>query len=370
MKQVILARSKLLLEVEFWGMLSMRLELRPDPSCETFWTDGKTMGFNPTYSASLTTPERMFVVGHEVFHCADGHIWRFPGIQKGFSLEDSLKIWNEACDYAINPPLIQSGLTMPKGGLVDPRFYGKSAEEIFYKLLAEYRRNKKKPKGGGFGEIRPTPNKNDAAAEQQEWKQAVLQAARMTQGRGRLPEAIERLIDDIRNPAIDWRAATRKFLEQNARADFTYRMPNKRYVAMGMYMPSLRSERLPPVVVMGDSSGSLDDQESRQKIASEVVPIVQEARPEITYWICGDEEFQCSAEYQPDDHVDLKFKGGGGTDFRWAFEWVKEQGIEPACFIGITDLMGTFPKEPPDYPVLWAATTDCEAPWGEILRIK
>jgi predicted metal-dependent peptidase len=44
--------------------------------------------------------------------------------------------WNMACDYAINPMLLDAGLTLPKDVLLDNRFRGMSAERI-YNLLEE-----------------------------------------------------------------------------------------------------------------------------------------------------------------------------------------------------------------------------------------
>jgi hypothetical protein len=41
-----------------------------------------------------------------------------------------------ACDYAINPLLVEAGLTLPNDVLLDHRFRGMSAERI-YNLLEE-----------------------------------------------------------------------------------------------------------------------------------------------------------------------------------------------------------------------------------------
>ena len=44
------------------------------------------------------------------------------------------KRWNEACDYAINPILLDAGLHLPEGVLVDDRFREMSAEQIYNQL--------------------------------------------------------------------------------------------------------------------------------------------------------------------------------------------------------------------------------------------
>jgi predicted metal-dependent peptidase len=60
--------------------------------------------------------------------------------------------WNEACDYAINPLLLDAGLSLPDGVLVDHRFRGMSAEQIYNLRNAEAH-----PQSGG-------QNSSDAGA--------------------------------------------------------------------------------------------------------------------------------------------------------------------------------------------------------------
>jgi hypothetical protein len=38
--------------------------------------------------------------------------------------------------------------------------------------------------------------------------------------------------------------------------------------------------------------------------------------------------------------------------------------------IYLTDLYGTFPEQPPGYPVIWAAINDQQAPFGTTIQIK
>ena len=73
---------------------------------------------------------------------------------------------------------------------------------------------------------------------------------------------------------------------------------------------------------------------------------------------------------QQDLPITLNAKGGGGTDFRPAFKWVEESGIELSCMIYFTDLYGKFPDNQPEYPVLWATIgTNHRPPFGEHLEI-
>lgn len=62
--------------------------------------------------------------------------------------------------------------------------------------------------------------------------------------------------------------------------------------------------------------------------------------------------------------------GGGGTDFRPVFAYLEEQAIMPQSLIFLTDLCGQFPEEGPNYPVIWAATTTAQAPFGETIPMS
>jgi hypothetical protein len=70
-------------------------------------------------------------------HVANGHCWRKGAREHGR--------WNDACDHAINPIVLSSGMQLPKGALQDPRFSGKSAEEIYGALSQEAKQKQPQP---------------------------------------------------------------------------------------------------------------------------------------------------------------------------------------------------------------------------------
>ena len=367
LNKIIQARSDLILDPTavgaFFGALAWRLVLTEDPTCKRFATDGKRLFFNPAVVEEMPLPQVVGAVCHEVMHVADGHNWRREW--------RDTKGWNIACDRAINPPILEAGLKLPGDVWNLPEDRGKSAEEIYGKMKPEEQKGEGKFGDGtdGPGEVRDC-EEADSEEIKENWKVAVIQAAQVAAQKGKLPAGIERFIEAIRSPAVDWKAALRRFMETCAKNDFSWQYPNKRYIASGLYLPSLRSEQMPPIVLYWDTSGSMDDRESRAIIATECGMIISEVRPEKTHIVYGDAKVQHTQEFGPDEPVNFEPKGGGGTDFRPIFEWVTEQGIQPACFIGITDLEGYFPDVPPGYPVIWASTTKEKAPWGETIEVR
>src|ERR1700759_4938787 len=67
-----------------------------------------------------------------------------------------------ACDSAINPMLVDAGLTLPKEVLMDHRFRGMSAEEIYNRLEAEEDQSSPHRDGG-----RNQQSRRGAAGEEQ-----------------------------------------------------------------------------------------------------------------------------------------------------------------------------------------------------------
>src|SRR5215469_3045105 len=84
----------------FFGSISMNLDIVVDRNCQTAWTDGVKLGFNPDYVRTLPFPVRVTLVAHEVLHPALLHIYRREG-------RDPLQ-WNIACDKVVNRILLDA----------------------------------------------------------------------------------------------------------------------------------------------------------------------------------------------------------------------------------------------------------------------
>src|SRR3990167_2482921 len=246
-RKVIQARIHLILNQPFFGSLALRLRLIEDPSIPTFATDGRSLRFNPAFVDSLIPEEIAGVVCHEVLHCSNGHPWRRSGRDP--------RTWNVACDYAINP-IVKTipTVSLPANCLINPAFAGQSAEWIFARLPAESQN------GTGCGEVEDAPRDGGSdGSTEAEWTVATIQAARAAKNHGTLPAELARLINEIEKPRIDWRAVLRRFIQETARADYSWRMPNRNYLAHGLYLPELYSTACPPFAVAIDTSGSIDD---------------------------------------------------------------------------------------------------------------
>ncbi|WP_078121932.1 vWA domain-containing protein [Thiosocius teredinicola] len=124
------ARAKLILDKPFLGALVLRLPMAAaDPNwCATTATDARKFYYNPEYIDSLSMSQTQFMLAHEALHCALSHFAR-----RQHRIQHR---WDLACDYAINPLLLDDGLTPPPNCNVMPQYLGMTAEEI-YPLIDE-----------------------------------------------------------------------------------------------------------------------------------------------------------------------------------------------------------------------------------------
>ena len=414
-EKMIKARAGLIMDRPFYGALALRLSLKSDPGSGTAWTDGKTLGFDPAYINSISLEEVKGLWEEETLHCFLQHHTRRGDRDPGD--------WNLAADQAIFHILDQAGSALPADCQPRREFKDKTAEQI-YTVLG--RGKKKSPQAGpqpgtataaaaardrpgssqapqgqtpgapapgqqqqqpgrqpgsGRGEVRDATDPETGAPltpaqlaeEETNWKIAGNQAAQQAAACGNLPGFLDRLVRSILNPRVPWQDLLRQFLERTARNDYTWTTLNSNYLSQGIFLPTLRSNELPRLVIAVDTSGSIE-QADLDQFAAEVSAVLEmTAETEITVLYCDTEIREIETFTRADLPLTLKATGGGGTDFRPPFTWIEEEQEQPAALIYLTDMdCDRFPEEP-DYPVLWTKIkkpwTTYPAPFGEMIEI-
>ncbi len=360
LKRLQRARTTLLLDQPFFGVLALRLTLIEDPNCQTAWTNGQVIAFSPTFAATLSNDELIGVLAHEVMHCACGHMWRRNAREP--------KKWNVAADYAINSIIVEAGLKLPDTALLDAQYTGRAAEWIFDRLPDQDPNSGNDP--GGCGGVSDAPAAGTAGTDdslsETDWQQATRQAAEIAKGQGKLPASLARELDRMLQPKADWRSLLRRFISEIVQADYSWSKPNPRHMPRGFFLPSLHSHACGRLAVAVDTSGSIDDVLLSQ-FAAEIQAIASEVRPSSIDVIYCDAAVNKVDHFDRDDSIVLHAVGGGGTDFRPVFDHL-ETDDPPVALIYLTDLCGSFPTAAPDYPVLWAVYGGVDsAPFGEVV---
>lgn len=424
-QRLVTARARLVLEHPFFGALALRLRFREDPECQSIWTDGRTLGFNPDHVARLSNDALLGSLAHDVMHLACQHHTR-----RG---ERNPSLWNAACDLAINSILLASGFSLPGEALDDRAYHDMSADEIYSVLSnrtppetrdSERSEEADDPEGsagegassdaaeskrlsreraasdsqgddnehesplqgaagqradpGGTGEIRDavdaqgqtgTPGGPADAASQ--WRAATQAALDSALAQGAVPAQVLRAVRRVVVTPKDWRDVLSEFLKVNARNDYSWSPPNRRHVHAGLYLPSPRNMEIDRIVVVLDTSGSIS-QPVLDRFGAELSAILEahEAEVDLLHADMRVTDHHCYT--RADLPLTLAGKGGGGTDFRPAFDYVQREDLRPACLIYLTDLESSaYPAREPEYPVLWAhiGPKRSTPPFGEVITL-
>jgi predicted metal-dependent peptidase len=391
------ARTRLLLDHPFFGSLLFRLKGRETSSVPTMATDGVSLFYNPEFVESLSAPELAGVLAHEVMHPALQHHTR--------RADRSATRWNMACDYAINPLLVDAGLILPKDVLLEDRFRGMNAERIYNLLMEEEPKNQQQSETGGDSEEKPESRKDQGetkeesvdetnaletpggigqildapmpaddegkteAEQARDWQIAVEQAETLAKLAGKAPAGLGRALEGAAEAAVNWRELLRRLWSETTPADYSWMRPNRRHIWQGLYLPGIMREGVGEVAIAVDCSGSI----SARQLAlfeAEIRSIIEGQRPERVYVLYFDAAVQKVETYEAGQRIDLNPVGGGGTEFGPSFEWLDARGIRPQSMVFLTDLYGSFPPAAPSYPVLWASTGGRNAPFGQVIPMQ
>lgn len=340
---------------------------RIDDNIQTAATNGRDERYGREFVKRLKDAELNFVVAHEASHKMYRHLTTWKRLH-----DEDARLANNACDYVINlmlKDLDPEGkiIQMPrwtedkpefgikKGdpmGLIDERFRGMNSKQVFDILKQEQEANGGGAGAGdGEGEGIDFHDWADAQGMSEEEKkqlardidQAIRQgqmAAQKVAGKGK--GGIDRELEALLAPKVDWREVLREFVKSACRANDTssWRRVNRRFLSTGTYMPSMIGEKVGHLVIGIDTSGSIGGPELAEFL-SEVKCIAEDVNPEkvdLLYWDCevaGHETYE--ANNVSSIVSSTKPRGGGGTAPSCVSQYLKEKKIDPECVIILTD---------------------------------
>ena len=462
------ARLSLMAKQPFYALLLMNMKFALDLSCETAYTDGNRVAFNPDFMEDIDDGELEFVLMHEVLHAALAHPFRHQS-------DYQQKEFDYACDIIVNSNILYSfgmdkrKITLKKYGESmhllpnGEEGYKYSVEEAYKMLLAASssadKQKGKKDKGkrhgqmpgkeqGGDGEaaegdgsggkggsetgegsscpsledlIASIKKKNDSIRENLEknrseessddgnengsesfddhsfwegdddmgsqrdaWMNRMVEAtdiiASMPSGRksrGAVPAGVERIIDELKNPILDWRTILNDFVQEDI-CDYSFSPPDKRMEDSPFFLPDFneKDESAKNLLFMIDTSASMSKEEITD-CYSEIYGAIQQFNGKLT----GKLGFFDAMVVEPvpfedeDEFKIIRPKGGGGTSFHIIFDYVKKKMMDepPVSIIILTDGYAPYPDESAamDIPVLWIINNkEAQAPsWGKVARM-
>lgn len=210
-------------------------------------------------------------------------------------------------------------------------------------------------------------------------REAAISAAQSYQREhGTLPAGVEGLLDKLAKPEIGWKELLTQFVTQCYGGKRQYLPPNRRRLWNDEYFQSRRNERIRGVVAI-DTSGSCVGE--LPKFFGELKGLIDSFGSYELTVICADAAVDQVDVYDDENNPleldtasDVKWQGGGGTDYGPVFKYVEEEGLNPDFLIYLGDGYASMSYEgPPRYPTLWLITKDgtfdfCD--WGKKIKFK
>ena len=427
--------TELLRKQPFFGSLALRLPLRADPSRETLASDGHEIRYSPRWVADTDAHVIETAMARVVMACAlkhhtrrgerDPERWQRASQlvthalvrDAGFTLPPEAEAWDglsveQAYDRLPEPEdgdpgddgNAPSGSGGSGAGAADPSPPGDDDRESDSSSDSPANGGDEDgdgqdgdgqgdgsdapashdpsgtgeimdagARGGGTGEQDESPV--DVIAEEQAWDEAMHQALNLAKAEGKAPGGVEETVKGAHANMLDWRALLRRYMTDAARRDYSWSLPNRRFIDAGLYLPSIRSEGIDTIAVIVDTSGSLPAA-TLAEFWAELREVTTEIQPERVIVLQVDSALQDAAEYTADDLPDeIVIRGRGGTDFRPGFAWLDEQGIRPGVCLYFTDMeCSSYPETEPDFPLVWVNYSNPPSdwnrePWGERIDI-
>lgn len=408
-EEMVVAKARLLKDYPFWGVLGLSLRLVEDESgyLPTLMVDGRHIFYNAEFVKSLKRGERVFGVAHEIYHCLHDHagsasrgigytdidmeaIKKDP--KKLAEAQKKMNFWNFAADFVVNDDLVQANIgefIRTIQILHDEKYRGWSVEDVYDHLMQnpdqapqngqtldvhveieieEDGEGEGEGKGEGDGEegegnaqqdsngnIKIKMKRSEAEKLQREWQDNIVSAAaaqKEAEQRGDcagcIPAGIQRLIDELTEPKINWKQALQRFVMRVMSRGYSFARPNKVLFSKGWTIPGFRTQKNElDVAIAVDTSGSISEQELTAFL-SEMQGIMKSFdRYNIKAW-CFDgdviEETVTHITKRNGRWDDIKkfikhVRGGGGTIFTANWEWMRNNKIKPRLLLVLTDGM-------------------------------
>ncbi len=201
--------------------------------------------------------------------------------------------------------------------------------------------------------------------------------------RGSALELLERLAGELPRVETPWEQIFRNIVQTAFQEAIktNYSRPSHRWLALERdyvaqagidlpFAPDTFKKRGTRLAVALDTSGSID-RELLSRFLAEIAAICEFNQRNLVL-IIGDAAVHQIREIDWMDTarelLEIKYSGGGGTDFRPLIEAASEYELDVLVYF--TDLYGETGNEP-DFPVIWATHGAAgKVPWGEQIKLR
>jgi predicted metal-dependent peptidase len=335
--------------------------------CPTASTNGGDVFYNEDFIKDMDRQTLRYLVLHENLHKALHHCTAYKGI-----VEKHPQLSNMAMDYVINlmiedmdaaikrdKPFVSRPVSTPP--LIDVKYRGMSFMEVLRDLVKnpppEDSSTMDEHMPGDGGEDGKEASETKVAALKQAITDAINQGAIVqTKLRGDKSGKASDL-SGFQERRTNWREPLKRFVQAVCEGDEQSRWnpPNKRYLPLGLRMPSHYSETIGELIIACDTSGSMGG--VYPTVFGEVARICKSVQPSKVRMLWWDTAVNSEQVFTAKDYDNIakvmKPEGGGGTTVSCVAEYISEKQYKPVAVVYLTDGYIETTYVMPKVPCLW-----------------
>lgn len=198
----------------------------------------------------------------------------------------------------------------------------------------------------------------ESAQQEAEIKIELAQARNAAKQMGKLPAALEQLIEELLTVKTPWYEYLERFMTRSNTNDYSWEVGDRRYLGANIFLPTLHSLGMGELAVICDESGSVSRDE-RAEFGGHFNKLLDSCQPEKVYLLHVDTRVHEPVEEFEAQDYPVKFRtiACGGTDMSVGIDYVKKHLPDVDCIIVLTD--GWTPwGDDPGIPTFWAITDE------------
>lgn len=181
-----------------------------------------------------------------------------------------------------------------------------------------------------------------------------------------------RLQSQRTSSSLSWPDLLREWLTKRSRNGWDAPFNNPIFQTTGLIAAGRRTRNAGEIVLVLDTSGSIG-QRTYDRFLSEAQAVLDDLKPDKVHLLSVSHVVADAVTLEAGDTVPAKLKGGGGTRFKPAFDWVAEHAHDVDVMVYLTDGYSNDLNEITnvEFPLLWLSTGERADKFraGEVIEI-
>ena len=181
-----------------------------------------------------------------------------------------------------------------------------------------------------------------------------------------------RLQSQRTSSSLSWPDLLREWLTKRSRNGWDAPFNNPIFQTTGLVAAGRRTRNAGEIVLVLDTSGSIG-QRTYDRFLSEAQAVLDDLKPDKLHLLSVSHVVADDLTLEVGDTVPAKLKGGGGTKFKPAFDWVAEHAQDVDVMVYLTDGYSDDLKDITnvEFPLLWLSTGAHTSAFkaGEVIEI-